>query len=83
MPPLKIAVVLAVLLAIGTDTAVAATVKVEPRYEKAAYVGDRLSFQARAGETNDVTMVRQGSTVTVTDRVPVEPGAECEARGRG
>ena len=80
MPPLKIAVVLAVVLAIGTDTAVAATVRVEPRYEKAAYVGDRLYLQARAGETNDVTMVRQGSTVTVTDRVPLDPGAACEAR---
>jgi hypothetical protein len=80
MPPLKIAVVLAVLLAIGTDTAVAATVRVDHLYEKAAYVGDRLYLQARAGETNDVTMLRQGSTVTVTDRVPLEPGAACEAR---
>ena len=80
MPPLKIALVLAVLVAIGTDTAMAATVKVEPRYEKAAYVGDRLSFQAKPGEANDVTMVRQGSTVTVTDRVALDPGTGCEAR---
>ena len=41
MPPLKIAVALAVLLAIGTDTAVAATVRVEPRYDKAAYAGEQ------------------------------------------
>jgi hypothetical protein len=70
---------LCTLGAVGADAASAATVKVQGRYEKAAYVGDGIYFQAVPGEANDVTMVQEGNVVTVTDRVPLEPGPACGA----
>jgi Ca2+-binding RTX toxin-like protein len=58
----------------------AATVRVQQIYDKAAYLGDRIYLDAAPGEANDVTLAQETpATVTVSDRVPLTPGAGCEA----
>ena len=81
MRPLRVFLVLSALCTpagIDAGTADAASIKVQGIYQKAAYSGDGLYLRAAPGEVNDVTMVRQGGFVTVTDRVPLEAGLACQ-----
>jgi hypothetical protein len=76
------AALLAVSIALATaaGSASAATVAIEPIYDKAAWTADRVSLRAAPGEVNDVTVAGSTpGTITVTDRVPLEPGRDCVA----
>jgi hypothetical protein len=70
----------AIALLVCAAGASAATVEVKKIYDKAAYTGDRILLRAAPGEANDVTVAQETlNTVTVADRVPLRPGAGCEA----
>lgn len=77
---LALVAALGALLAVGANAAGAATVKVQAIYYKADHTGDRIVVLSSPGEANDVTVVKDGTAVVVTDRVPLVAGPGCENR---
>jgi hypothetical protein len=73
--------VVAGVLGLCAGPAGAATVEVERMFDKASWTADRIKLRAAFGERNDVTLSGSlAAAVTVTDRVPLDPGPGCEAQ---
>jgi Ca2+-binding RTX toxin-like protein len=79
MRSLRIATVVAGLLAFGASSAAAATVEVHAVNSKAVHESDRIGYLAEPGERNRPVITREGDSYLITDVVDLVPGAGCAA----